>query len=369
HATKPDHNDQWPNPPWSTLILRTLLENQSFRDRFVQRSFDLLNNDFTGERVSHELDILVSETEGEIRNHMRRWDHGSYGEWEDWVKDLRNWSKYRASRVRIHIRDFFDLGEIRTLSLDCNPPGGGQVQVNSRRVKLFPWEGDYVEDYPVALKAVPAYGYRFAGWDGVGDSDSAISVSLDQPLDLTARFEPGSWYEPIVINEINYHSAPEYDAEDWVELYNNGSESVDLSNWVVKDSEDVHAYRLPQSQSLGPGEYLVVSRERNLFSLVHPEVQNVIGDMGFGFGGGGELVRLFNPSQELIDWVEYDDFTPWPLEPDGTGATLALSHPDLDNADAQSWFASVAGGTPGFENGASGHTGIQHELLGEIKVQ
>ncbi|RLD66124.1 MAG: hypothetical protein DRI98_13940, partial [Bacteroidetes bacterium] len=99
HATKPDHDDQWPNPPWSTLILRTLLENPVFREQFIVRSFDLLNTDFTEERVNRELDILVGQTEGEIRNHMRRWDHGSYREWEDQVDDLRYWSTYRASRV------------------------------------------------------------------------------------------------------------------------------------------------------------------------------------------------------------------------------------------------------------------------------
>jgi hypothetical protein len=348
--------------------LRTLLENQDFRDQFILRSFDLLNTDFTEERVNHELDILVSQTEGEIRNHMRRWDHGSYSEWEDWVADLRQWSKYRAMRVRTHMKDYFDLGAIRTIDLNCDPPGGGQIQVNSKRIELFPWEGKYTGDLPIDLTVVPGYGYAFAGWEGIETPDSSISITLDQSLELTARFEPESWYEPVVINEVNYNSAPAYDSEDWVELYNNGAESVDLSNWIIKDSEDIHSFRIPRSQSLSPGEFLVVSRERSVFSSVHPEVQNVIGDLGFGFGGGGEVVRLFNASQELIDWVEYDDFTPWTLEPDGTGATLALSHPDLDNAAAQSWFASPSGGTPGSENGTAGHTKIQTEPSDKFQV-
>jgi len=367
HATKPDHHDQWPNPPWSTLILRTLLENQEFEERFIQRSLDLLNTDFTEERVNRELDILVSETEQEIRNHTRRW-WGSYGQWEDWVEELRSWAKYRATRVRIHIKNYFDMGTIRDINLNCDPPGAGQIRVNSRLIERFPWEGKYFEDLPVDLEAIPAYGYKFTGWDGVEASDSSISVSLDESKELTARFEPESWYEPVVINEINYHSAPEDNPEDWIELYNNGAESVDLSGWVVKDSEDAHAFVIPGSQNLEPGEYLVVSRDRSLFGAVHPGVAPVLGDMGFGFSGGGEMVRLFNQSQELIDRVEYDDFTPWPLEPDGKGATLALSHPDLDNSEARSWFASLAGGTPGIENSPSGSTEFHSEVAGGFQV-
>lgn len=363
HATKPDHDDQWPNPPWSTLILRTLLENQVFRDQFIIRSFDLLNTDFTEERVNRELDILVSETEGEIRNHMRRWDHGSYREWEENVEGIRYWAKYRASRVMTHIRNYFDLGAIHDLGLNCTPSGGGHIKVNSRQIELFPWEGRYVEDFPVKLEAIPSYGYKFVAWDGEESSARSISVSLDQNVELTALFEPEFWYEPVVINEINYHSAPEYNAEDWIELYNNGSKNVDISGWVLKDADDAHAYMVPQAQQLGPGDFLLVSRDRNLFGSVHPEAVSVIGNLGFGLSGGGETVRLFNQNQVLIDWVEYDDFTPWPLEADGKGATLALIHPDLDNSLAGSWFASLQGGTPGKENIADGSTKIDPERL------
>ncbi len=349
HATEPDGPEQWPNPPWSTFVFRKLLENQSFRDQFVQRSMDLLNTDFTREKVHKEIAILVRETEGEIRNHSRRWE-GSYREWEDQVEDLRYWSKYRATRVRIHIKNYFDLGTIQTLNLNCIPSGGGQIRINSKLIERFPWEGRYIEDLPLSLEAIPAYGYRFTGWDGTEGSDRSVSVQLDQSRELTALFDPEDWYSPMVINEINYHSSPDFNAEDWIELYNNGSESVDLTNWVLKDSDDMHAFIFPSSQIMEPGAYLVVSKKRSLFSNAHPGVSNYTGDLGFGLSGGGEIVRLFNHNQELIDWVEYDDFTPWPLEADGKGATLALDHPDLDNSEGRNWVPSFSGGTPGSEN-------------------
>jgi hypothetical protein len=53
----------------------------------------------------------------------------------------------------------------------------------------------------------------------------------------------------------------------------------------------------------------------------------------------------------MVDTVHYDDTAPWPTEPDGTGPTLELISPSLDNALASSWKASCEPhGTPGEQN-------------------
>ena len=51
-----------------------------------------------------------------------------------------------------------------------------------------------------------------------------------------------------------------------------------------------------------------------------------------------------------MDNVEYNDTDPWPVEADGTGATLELIHPSLDNSLAENWTASIGYGSPGGEN-------------------
>ncbi|MEN0006322.1 MAG: CotH kinase family protein, partial [Bacteroidota bacterium] len=48
--TKPN-GPVWPNPPWSTFILRKLLENPTFRQTFVNRFADHLNVSFSEARV------------------------------------------------------------------------------------------------------------------------------------------------------------------------------------------------------------------------------------------------------------------------------------------------------------------------------
>jgi len=62
----------------------------------------------------------------------------------------------------------------------------------------------------------------------------------------------------------------------------------------------------------------------------------------------GETIQLIDPSSNEIDRVSYEPIAPWPTEPDGQGASLALIHPRWNNALPTSWRAStLPGGTPG----------------------
>jgi len=94
----------------------------------------------------------------------------------------------------------------------------------------------------------------------------------------------------------------------------------------------------------------VLCKDTDAFESLFPGIANIIGDLGFGLGGGGDLVRLFDSNEILIDEVEYDDEEPWPIEADGTGATLELIDPSLDNSLAENWLASIGHGSPGSDN-------------------
>ena len=153
------------------------------------------------------------------------------------------------------------------------------------------------------------------------------------------------------INEINYNSPDDASSEDWIELYNPGTESVNLSGWVFKDEDDDHAFQVPDGTILEPDSYLVIVEDTEAFADIHPNVTNYIGDTGFGLSGGGELLRLFDLNETMIDSVEYDDEAPWPNEPDGNGPTLELTDATADNSLASSWQASYMNcGTPGVAN-------------------
>ena len=138
---------------------------------------------------------------------------------------------------------------------------------------------------------------------------------------------------------------------DWVELYNPTNESIAIGLWEFKDGDDTHVFIIPENQVLESGAYLVLCKDSLAFNDNFPNVSNFIGEFDFGLNGGGELVRLFDAEKLPVDKVNYDDSSPWPLEPDGNGPTLELIHPSLDNDLGVNWATSGNnGGTPGVVN-------------------
>ncbi len=160
----------------------------------------------------------------------------------------------------------------------------------------------------------------------------------------------GQVTSPLVINEINYHSSDTFIPGDWIELYNASGENIELNGWMVKDQNDDHIFTISDQYELANGEYMVICRDSAAFQLYFPEVENFLGGFPFGFSAAGEIVRLFNADTTLIDTVHFDDAPPWPVEADGSGSTLELIDPALDNALPEFWQASLGYGTPGMEN-------------------
>lgn len=148
----------------------------------------------------------------------------------------------------------------------------------------------------------------------------------------------------LVINEIMYNS-PGTD-EEWIELYNNSDQTIDLENYDICDNDASHTHIIiPAGYSIAPHGFFTISIATG---GAFPFTPDYDGTGNFALNNGGDAVRVWNPSYLLVDVVNYDDYTPWPTEPDGNGPTLSLIHPNLDNSLPESWLASNQdGGTPG----------------------
>ena len=168
----------------------------------------------------------------------------------------------------------------------------------------------------------------------------------------------------VVINEIMYNSAG-VDSE-YVEIVNAGTGSMDVSGWMLKDSDDGHIFPVPAGTTLEPGEFLVFCGDTAAIKAKYGDIP-VVGNLSFNFGNSGDQVRLFDSGFSLRDIVAYDDAPPWPPEADGDGPSLELVSPHLDNNLPTSWAASTNGyphGTPGAEN--SVYTADQPPLISEV---
>ncbi|HJM70620.1 MAG TPA: lamin tail domain-containing protein, partial [Candidatus Marinimicrobia bacterium] len=299
--------------------------------------------------IFNTVDEITALLADEMPDHTARWG-SNVSTWNNNVNILRNFVFYRNAFVWSHMQSHFNLTGTYQLFLNQSG-GGGSINVNSISINDFPWQGQYCDIIPILIKAVPDPGYRFVEWSGLDSTSSTLIVNVADDTTFTAIFESVAGdSSAIVINEINYNSAADYDVQDWVELVNNTGFTIDLSGWQFKDSDDSHVFVIPEQTILANGEFIVLAEDTTIFNDYFPNAGNVVGNLNFGLSGGGELIRLYNPNGDLIDQVTYDDDDPWPDEPDGDGPTLELKNPGLDNSIPESWAASENYGTPGEQN-------------------
>ena len=343
------------NFPLANFLLISLLENDSFRVDFINHFADLLNVNFHPDTVIETIEAISGIIEPEMPAHINRW-RGTIERWYEELDVLDEFAEHRVDCVRVHIQEEFNLEGIASVTLDVDPLEAGKIKINTKTIGEYPWDGVYFLGVPIQLTALPENGFRFNNWIGAEPPDSiSISIYLTGDISVTALFEidtvsAGS----IIITEINYHSSDNFDPGDWVEFYNDSCESVDISGWIFKDENDDHIFIFPPNMVLEPEALIVLCRDTAAFSGLFPEVNNYLGDFDFGLSNGGELIRLFDNQENIIDSLTYDDEPPWPTEPDGNGPTLELIDPSLPNEDPENWRASTAPhGSPGQQNGWS----------------
>lgn len=162
------------------------------------------------------------------------------------------------------------------------------------------------------------------GGSPVGESLSTFSI-----------VEP--YVQPeIVITEIMYNP-PESgnDSLEFIELYNNGTEAVDMTDFYFSAGV---SFTFP-AVTINPAEYLLVAVNANA-------MMNTFGVTSLewtsgALSNGGELIELMDAGGMFVDSVRYDDIMPWDTLADGTGPSLTLCDPGLDNGLGENWSASI----------------------------
>jgi len=137
----------------------------------------------------------------------------------------------------------------------------------------------------------------------------------------------------VVITEINYNN-PGGDDYEYVELYNNGTDSIDMTGWALSNAVD---FTFPAFM-LHAGEYTVVANNATAFEAA-------FGIVPFQFSGAlnntGEAIILSDANGAQADSVSYSDSAPWPSSADGGGPSLSLCDANADNSDPANWTASI----------------------------
>lgn len=151
----------------------------------------------------------------------------------------------------------------------------------------------------------------------------------------------------ITISEINYNSHDTINTEDWFELQNLTSDTLDISFWTLYDDNEFNTFTFPMGTYILPDSFLVVTRTEQDFSTYNPDVSNRVGNFNWGLGNGGDHLTLRDFNNDFVLSVEFNDEAPWPTQPDGNSQTLEKWDWATDLNDPASWHDGCPGGSPG----------------------
>lgn len=217
-ATNPNGPD-WPNPPWSTFLLRNLLTNADFRTSFIIRFADLLNTHFVPSHVVSIISEMQEKIEPEIPAHIHRWGSpSSLSAWQSDVNVMTNYATQRPLFLRTHLRQHFNIPSNILLELDVSHADQGLIRVNTIEVRPetpgvpplpYPWSGIYFNGIPIEIEAVAAHGYAFSHWEGsISSTNALLNITPESSLHLKAHFVESESPEPEIIHYWHFNDLP-----------------------------------------------------------------------------------------------------------------------------------------------------------------
>lgn len=147
------------------------------------------------------------------------------------------------------------------------------------------------------------------------DSQPNQEVQQDQPQTQT------NYSDKIYINEIYPNTLGVDSEEEWIEIYNDSLEDIDLENWILDDEEGgSSAFIIPENTIIRAKNYLVLHRNKTNIALNNDK----------------DEVRLFWPNETLADSVSY------------SSAPKGQSYDKIDNSWV--WSATLTPENQNYEN-------------------
>ncbi|MEM5875038.1 MAG: lamin tail domain-containing protein [Candidatus Aenigmatarchaeota archaeon] len=146
----------------------------------------------------------------------------------------------------------------------------------------------------------------------------------------------------IRINEIMYNPKGNDKGREWIEIYNYGNCSVNLTNWYFSDKNGNHKIILKLgSEILYPNEYAIISNNFSKILEEYPNFNKTIFQASFNLNNENDTIAIKNSSKIVIDEVTYSKN----MGGYDNGKSLELDEKSLI------WRESyVDGGTPGLPN-------------------
>jgi len=144
----------------------------------------------------------------------------------------------------------------------------------------------------------------------------------------------------LVISKINYNPLPvdKFNSDDleFLEIKNKSNQTINLTGIYL--SELGFTYQFPSNSTLKAHSKLILASNVNSFQQFYGTIP--FGQFTRNLSNTSERIVLADAFGNVIDFVEYHDNLPWPVEADSGGYFLHLTDINSDNSLAANWTFS-----------------------------
>ena len=159
---------------WSTILLRRLILNETFRNKFIDRFSIHLSSTFETNRVNHIMDSLAAKIRYEIAFHKAK-----YGD-RDFEQDLiimKHFSLYRPDKMLGFISDrFLNSAAVQAVEISSNNDKA-TYKLNNEAIIDPKINLKTFKNRSIVLEANPIAGFKFKQWELLRPTSFAINLS------------------------------------------------------------------------------------------------------------------------------------------------------------------------------------------------
>lgn len=168
-----------------TILMIRLLQNEGFKNAFINRFCVLLSMNFSADRLVKRIDELQSQVQAEVARDAEFWNYDAASMSSN-LEKIKSFAQTRQQTIMSEMQQYFSLGE--TASVTLSAQGSGKVLVHNLPLDQSSMSVNFFRDVPVTVTAMPNAGAVFGGWsDGVADITRTINPG--EITTLTATFK------------------------------------------------------------------------------------------------------------------------------------------------------------------------------------
>ncbi|RMH87867.1 MAG: PKD domain-containing protein [Calditrichaeota bacterium] len=159
----------------------------------------------------------------------------------------------------------------------------------------------------------------------------------------------------VLISEVFYDTPGTDSKEEWIELYNAGASTVDISGWSITDDNGAGStYTIPGGKSIAPGTFFTIAKNKKGFKKLYGYPADLVGGIP-ALNNTGDALVLKDDTGQTVDAVAWEGgagngvpagwgSTTDPNAP--TGNSIVRTDPAVDTDTYADWSIAPDNGNP-----------------------